>query len=166
MTISEPTTMLTDYLITVICSWFGFRLLKDNWFEGSVARGLWGFGFLTIACAALTGGSFHGFRTHLSPTWLQALWNGTIFLIGLTAGTMLAGFYAAFPPRREPCVRWLLGGLAASIFAATLLVFRVGLAEHFNHNDLYHVIQLAAFYLFYRGASQLQDRHVYRARSK
>lgn len=166
MTISEPMTMLTDYLITVTCTWFGVRLLKDNWFEASVARALWGFGFLAIAGAALTGGSFHGFRLHLSEGSLALLWNVTIFLIGLTAGAMLAGFYAAFPPRREPCVRWLLAGLATSVIAWILLAFQVGFHEHFNHNDLFHLIQLAGFYFFFRGALQLEDRHVYRARKR
>ncbi len=34
----------------------------------------------------------------------------------------------------------------------------MALAEWFNHNDLYHLIQLIALYLFYRGARLLQDR--------
>jgi hypothetical protein len=34
------------------------------------------------------------------------------------------------------------------------------LAPHrlFNHNDLYHVIQMVALYAFYRGGLQLVDR--------
>jgi hypothetical protein len=34
-----------------------------------------------------------------------------------------------------------------------------GLAPHpnFNHNDLYHVIQIAAMVLLYRGARRLSD---------
>jgi hypothetical protein len=31
------------------------------------------------------------------------------------------------------------------------------LHRHFNHNDLYHVIQVAAMLLFYRGARRLTD---------
>jgi hypothetical protein len=31
------------------------------------------------------------------------------------------------------------------------------LHQHFNHNDLYHVIQIAAMVLFYIGAKQLRD---------
>jgi hypothetical protein len=31
------------------------------------------------------------------------------------------------------------------------------LHEHFNHNDLYHVIQTAAVLLLYRGAKRLQS---------
>ena len=35
-----------------------------------------------------------------------------------------------------------------------------GFAPHpsFNHNDLYHVIQVAAMFLLYRGARTLNDR--------
>ena len=31
------------------------------------------------------------------------------------------------------------------------------LAEHFNHNDLYHVIQMVGLYCFYRGALALHE---------
>ena len=31
------------------------------------------------------------------------------------------------------------------------------LHEHFNHNDLYHVIQMVALVLLYRGAKRLQS---------
>ncbi len=34
----------------------------------------------------------------------------------------------------------------------------VALHRHFNHNDLYHVIQMAALYAFYRGGALLVDR--------
>lgn len=47
--------------------------------------------------------------------------------------------------------RWLVAGVAVSVLAAG--VQQAGLAPHprFNHNDLYHVIQLAGFYLLFRG---------------
>ena len=35
---------------------------------------------------------------------------------------------------------------------------RLALHRHFNHNDLYHVIQIVALYLFYRGGALLVDR--------
>jgi hypothetical protein len=47
---------------------------------------------------------------------------------------------------------WLLAGIAASAVAAGLQYARVSLHPSFNHNDLYHVVQTAAMYLFYRGA--------------
>lgn len=53
---------------------------------------------------------------------------------------------------------WILAGVAVSVAAAA--VQASGFAPHpsFNHNDLYHVIQLAAMFLLYRGARTLSDR--------
>jgi hypothetical protein len=53
--------------------------------------------------------------------------------------------------------RWILAGVAVSLAAA--LVQAGGFAPHrqFNHNDLYHLIQIAAMVLFYRGARRLTD---------
>ena len=32
------------------------------------------------------------------------------------------------------------------------------LHSHFNHNDLFHVVQMGAFYLLFRGASTVESR--------
>jgi hypothetical protein len=52
---------------------------------------------------------------------------------------------------------WIVAGVAVSVLGA--LVQASGLAphRHFNHNDLYHVIQVAAMLLLYRGARRLTD---------
>jgi hypothetical protein len=33
-----------------------------------------------------------------------------------------------------------------------------GLHRDFNHNDIFHVIQIVAMFLFFKGARDLQDR--------
>lgn len=50
-----------------------------------------------------------------------------------------------------PGAWWMLGGVAVSVVAGA--VQRSGLTahRHLNHNDLYHVVQLVAVFLFYRG---------------
>ena len=53
---------------------------------------------------------------------------------------------------------WLLGGVLVSFLAAAAQVNEIALHHHFNHNDLYHVIQMGGMYLFYRGALVLKDR--------
>jgi len=53
---------------------------------------------------------------------------------------------------------WLVGGVVVSFLAAAVQVNEIALHRHFNHNDLYHVIQMAGMYLFYRGALVLKDR--------
>lgn len=53
---------------------------------------------------------------------------------------------------------WLVAGVAVSLIAVLVQVRRVALHRHFNHNDLYHVIQMVALYLFFRGGALLVDR--------
>jgi len=65
--------------------------------------------------------------------------------------------YAAIS-RRDRASYWILGGVAVSAAAAAAQFFHVALHEYFNHNDLYHVIQIAAMTLFYRGSKLLRDR--------
>ena len=59
--------------------------------------------------------------------------------------------------RRDPAGFWLAVGVVISFFAAAVQLSGLTLAENFNHNDLYHVIQMVALVMFYRGASRLQD---------
>ncbi|HLF38979.1 MAG TPA: hypothetical protein VI545_04790 [Burkholderiales bacterium] len=60
--------------------------------------------------------------------------------------------------RRDEASYWALAGIAVSALAAAVQYYHVALHEHFNHNDLYHVIQIAAMALFFRGGKLLRDR--------
>ena len=60
--------------------------------------------------------------------------------------------------RRAVSAPWLIGGVLVSFLAAAIQVNEIALHRQFNHNDLYHVIQMAGMYLFYRGAYTLTDR--------
>jgi hypothetical protein len=51
-----------------------------------------------------------------------------------------------------PGARWILAGIAGSAVAALVQQAGISLHEHFNHNDLYHVLQMGATSLLYRGA--------------
>ena len=53
---------------------------------------------------------------------------------------------------------WILAGVAVSAAAAGVQASGFALHPSFNHNDLYHVIQVAAMFLLYRGARTLTDR--------
>lgn len=54
------------------------------------------------------------------------------------------------PPTRLP---WLAAAVAASALAAGVQHFRLGPSRHFNHNDLYHVVQAIAQGAFYLAAA-------------
>jgi hypothetical protein len=59
---------------------------------------------------------------------------------------------------RSRSAGWIIAGVSVSFLAAG--VQRSGIALHasFNHNDLYHVVQMAGLALLYRGAALLHDR--------
>jgi hypothetical protein len=45
----------------------------------------------------------------------------------------------------------MIAAVAASVAAAGVQAMKLAPHPQFNHNDLYHVIQIAAMWLFYRG---------------
>jgi general stress protein CsbA len=53
---------------------------------------------------------------------------------------------------------WIVGGVAVSLVAGLVQARRIAFHRHFNHNDLFHLIQMVAVYLFYRGGALLVDR--------
>jgi hypothetical protein len=53
---------------------------------------------------------------------------------------------------------WLIAGVMISVVAAVIQLRKVSPHRRFNHNDLYHVVQIMALYLFYRGGILLGDR--------
>jgi fucose 4-O-acetylase-like acetyltransferase len=52
---------------------------------------------------------------------------------------------------------WIVAGILVSVAAALVQASGFALHQHFNHNDLYHVMQIAAMALLYRGARRLTD---------
>jgi len=59
--------------------------------------------------------------------------------------------------QRTPSAPWVLAGLLVSMVGALFQQGRVSIHPHFDHNDLYHVIQIAAMYFLYRGGLLLRD---------
>lgn len=52
---------------------------------------------------------------------------------------------------------WLLAGVAVTVVASGIQAWRLAPHPHFNHNDLFHVVQMGALYLLYRGGLLLKD---------
>lgn len=80
-----------------------------------------------------------------------------IWAIADTGSTMAAVLILHAVRHREAGARWILAGVGASAAAAGAQASGLVLHESFSHNDLYHVIQIAAMALFYRGASTIRD---------
>ena len=60
--------------------------------------------------------------------------------------------------REAPGARLILGGIALSFMAAGGQYSGLTLHANFNHNDLYHVIQMAATAVLYGGGRELRDQ--------
>lgn len=146
MWIAEPTTALTDYLLTIECLVFSLLL---HWSAPSPGGRLWMLGFLALGIAALAGGSFHGFRPFVSKGLTWGLWNVSMVLIGAAAGFMISGVVVGDAAMARS---WLLAGLAISVAGGVLLASKFGIHKNFNHNDLFHCVMLVALFCYYRGA--------------
>jgi hypothetical protein len=80
-----------------------------------------------------------------------------IYVVADTASAMLAVAALHLLRLDNPATRWILAGVAVSLIAAGIQAGRVALHQHFNHNDLYHVVQIAAMALYYAGAKRMTD---------
>jgi hypothetical protein len=77
---------------------------------------------------------------------------------GVALAILLAGASYEAWRRRAPGMGWLIAGVMVSLVAGVVQARRLALHRQFNHNDLYHVIQMGALYAFYRGGALLVDR--------
>lgn len=53
---------------------------------------------------------------------------------------------------------WTIAGILVSFTAVGIQQSGIQLHKNFNYNDIYHVIQMGAMYLLYRGGLLLQDK--------
>ena len=149
MSLSEPTTLITDYVLAVVSAAFGAALLRSRTHRGTL---LWSIGFLSLAAAGLTGGTFHGFRLMMSESAHRSLWNMTCLLIGASAGFMISGALTGPLSRHGKNTRWHAAGLAVSIVGLVIQQGHLSPHPNFNHNDLFHCVQIVALFCFFRGA--------------
>ena len=134
-------------------SWHGFWQSDVLWKAATLSVGVASFGMVAGSANALTAGRV---RTGLiafavAKLVAYAAWmlhhDDFIWVIADTASAL--GIVAALHVlKRNP---WLLAGVAVSVLAGLAQASGLALHEHFNHNDLYHVLQTAAMFLLYRG---------------
>jgi hypothetical protein len=157
--ITDPVTMLTDFALAAASLYFAFLLARILGPRNLVSAWLWSAAFIASSIAALLGGIYHGFTSHFDAFTLRFIWGCVIYAIGLCTGLIIGGIHAAYIQRDEGTVKWIVSGALVTIIG--LIVQRSGFRSHrnFNHNDFYHVLQIAGFYMLYRGARTLRDRY-------
>ena len=104
------------------------------------------YGYSTVVCVVFIGWSID------HDDFVYAVLNNlSTFVI------VIALQVSALIRYKAESAKWILSGVAVSLVSAAIQRSGFDLHIHFNHNDLYHVVQIAGLYLFYRGASVLQD---------
>jgi hypothetical protein len=109
-------------------------------------------GFFLGACAALLGGTFHGFALYQSPALHKGLWDAAMLLIGASAAFMVSAALAGPLKREHGNTRWLRAGLWTSLLGIAIQLSGISIHPEFNHNDLFHCVQTVGLYFLFRGA--------------
>lgn len=143
-------------------TYHGFRF-EWLWKPTVLLVGVASFGMLAGSAYATTAGKVRltlliaaAVKLALYEAWMLGH-DAFLFVVADTASAMLA-VAALHLFRMELFIsRWMLGGVALSLVAAGIQAGRVALHEHFNHNDLYHVVQMVAMLLYYAGAKRMKD---------
>jgi FlaA1/EpsC-like NDP-sugar epimerase len=149
--ISEPVTLITDYILSIVVLIFGVLLFRARNRTSDKAVLLWSVGFLTAAAAAAAGGTFHGFAYYFSAPAHRSLWRVTLGLIAASTGfvTLAVLIQSEVTDSRK---RWLRAGILLTFVGVVIQRSGYSPAANFNHNDLYHCIQTVAFYMLFRAA--------------
>ena len=156
MQITEPVTMLTDYALGAADLFFTISILSTINSRNKVTALLLALGFLAGTVSAIAGGTFHGFSLHFEEAGLRRLWNVIMLSIGAT-GAFLGSAVHAAQVRRESG-KWIAAALVVTLIGLGIQLTGFRAHRDFNHNDIFHVIQLAAMCLFFKGVRHLQDR--------
>ena len=112
----------------------------------ATTRGVWRTGLMAFAALKL------------AAFWLWAWHDARFIWVVADSGIAFALVAALHAVRRDAASGWVLAGVGLSLVAAGAQASGFDLHRHFNHNDLYHVIQIVAIVAFYRGVRRMADR--------
>jgi hypothetical protein len=137
----------------------GFRLVMGP----TLTSGLWVLTLeaLLVAGLAIIAATYRPLLTAAALAYAgYAIWVAIhpkfVFAIvgyGAALPVLVTAHLRAWMASRSPASMWILGGVAVSVVAAVVQQSGWGPHPHFNHNDLYHVIQAVAIWFLYRGAA-------------
>lgn len=159
------------FAATALAAWFGgthhgFLQMMP----AAAARGVWKVTVLStgVASACLlaavavagTGGALQ--RVLLTAAvvklavyvWWMLSHDDFLFVIadyGLALAALMVVMWVSTTGGLAAASPWLTAGVAVSVVAAGIQALGIAPHPHFNHNDLFHVVQMVALYLLYRG---------------
>ena len=156
MQITEPVTMLTDYALGAADLLFTAAILSRINPRNKVTGLLLALGFLTGAISGFAGGAFHGFSLQFEAAGLRRLWNTVVLSVGATGAFFGSAVHTANVQRQHG--KWIVAAVVLTLAGLGVQMTGFRAHQHFNHNDIFHVIQILAMYVFFIGARGLQDR--------
>ena len=147
-----------------------------QWLPGSAGRAMWkatllatGLGSACLLAAAVAAAAAGPLRTALAGVviaklafyvWTIATKDSFTLVIADYGTALVAVVLAAWvirPSGLTPAAWWITAGVAVAVVAGVIQWARLAPHVHFNHNDLFHVVQMASLYLLYRGGLLLRD---------
>lgn len=134
-------------------TWHGFVQSELLWKATTLSVGVASFAMVVGSALSTTRGALVRLLIVLASLKLLAfaawmLYHDDFIWVVADTGLALAMVALLHLLRWNP---WMLAGVAASVLAGLAQASGFALHAHFNHNDLYHVVQAAAMFLLYRG---------------
>jgi hypothetical protein len=132
MTIHEPATLLTDYLLALLGGYLAWRLHRHPSIETPAVR-WWFRALVVLAVSAFVGGSYHGFAPNLPRVvddlwWRVVLW--IICLLGYAMGSALVCEMVPRAAQRTWSHLLIAKFLIASVFVILVPEFFVAIADY------------------------------------
>jgi len=89
---------------------------------------------------------------YASWIWRDYRFRNVVVFYSVVMAFILGAMGLSYVTQGSPGAKLIAVGILISFAAAAVQRSGFRLARHFNHNDIYHVIQLIGLYFFYRGA--------------
>ena len=126
MTIAEPATLVTDYLLALFTGWLGRRLLLasrigewNGFIQMAGAQHWWSVAFVATAVAGAAGGTVHGFQHILARPLTNLLWIATLESLIVAAFAVVSAAIVL--------IGWARSATFATTFAAAVAFGSYGL---------------------------------------
>lgn len=139
---------------------------RATWKATLVATGLGSACLLAAAVTAATAGPLrHALVGAVALKLAYYAWTiatkDDFTLVIVDYGTALVAVvvaaWVATPSGLTPAAWWITAGVGVAVVAGVIQWARLAPHVRFNHNDLFHLVQMVSLYLLYRGGLLLRD---------
>jgi hypothetical protein len=137
-------------------TWHGFWQSDLLWKATTLSVGVASFGMVVGSAIATTSGAalrlliaFATLKFIIYAVWMLRQDDFMWVVADTTSALLIVGLLHLWRFNG-----WMLAGVGVSVLAGLVQASGLALHAHFNHNDLYHVIQIAAMLAFYQGLKE------------